>query len=79
MPGMNVKSSKHEDSSHLNTVLLKTGLRGMLEGKEYRQLDIVSPIVFGYAYISMDFENNALLTKIHVQYTELGNRLVSDN
>ena len=79
MPGMKVDLSKHEGSAQLNGIFLPTGLRGMVEGKDYRVLDIVFPFVFGYADIWLGSQDEAPLTRIHVFYTDLVNRLMSNN
>lgn len=51
----------------------------MLEGKENRALDIVFPFVLAYVDTWTGFQDDAPLTKLHVQYTELTNRLMTDN
>lgn len=49
---------KHEDSSLLNRIFVPIVLRCMLEGKDYRYLDIVLHVVFGYAYTWIGFEEH---------------------
>lgn len=34
-----------ETSTHLNRLVIDTELRGMLEGREYRRLDLMPPFV----------------------------------
>lgn len=78
MSGMNVDVSKNRDSSQLDMIFLRTGLRGITECKDYRYLDEVSRFVFGYADTWMGFEDNAPLSKINVQNTERSNRMMSE-
>lgn len=78
MHGLRVDSSKHEGSSQLNRIVIKYGLRGM-EGKEYRDLDLFFPFVFGYGDNCTGYEDESPLKRIHVQYTNIKNRPMSDN
>lgn len=43
----------------------------ILESKDYRILDIVFQLVFGYADTWMWFQEGAPMTNIHVIYTDL--------
>ena len=79
MPGTRVDFSKKEGSSQLNGIYMTRGLRGMLEGKDYRALDVMFPFVFGYVDCWLGTSAEASLTKIHVSYTDLVNRLMTDN
>ena len=79
MPGVKVDFSKHEGSSQLNGIFVQDGLRGMLEGKDYRTLDMFFPFIFGYVDSWLGYAEDAPLTKIHVMYTDLVNRLMSNN
>lgn len=78
-PGLRVDFSKHEGSSQLNGIFVQDGLRGMLEGKDYRTLDCFFPFIFAYVDSWLGYSEEAPLTKIHVLYTDLVNRLMSDN
>lgn len=51
MSGMKVDLSQHEVSSDLKCIFLQTGLRVMLEGNEYRDLDLFFLFVFEHADI----------------------------
>lgn len=77
MPGVNLDVSNHKSYSKVNGTLPPDGLRGVLECKDYRYLDIVSPFVLGCVDTWMALEDNPPLTKIHIQHTELSNRLMS--
>lgn len=79
MPGVKVDFSKHEGSSQLNGIFVQDGLRGMLEGKDYRTLDMSFPFIFGYVGTWLGYYEDASLTRVHVMYTDLVNRVMSDN
>lgn len=49
----------------------------MFEGKDYRDLDHLFPLVV-YADNRMDFEEEKLLAKIHVQYIDMNYRLICE-
>ena len=79
MPGTRIDFSKKEASSQLNGFYTSTGLRGMLEGKDFKALDFVFPFIFAYVDTWLGYEDSAPLTKLHVSYTSLTNQIMSDN
>ena len=79
MPGTRIDFSKKDCSSQLNGIYTSTGLRGMLEGKDYKALDTVFPFVFAYVDIWLQQETEASLTSVHVNYTDLVQQIMSDN
>ena len=68
--GLHVDFSGKDASSRLNGIFLQTGLRGMLEGKDYRRLDTVFPFVAAFIDTVAGSETGQL-TKVHMLYTEL--------
>lgn len=68
--GLHVDFSGKDASSCLNGIFLQTGLRGMLEGKDYRRLDTVFPFVAAFIDTVTGSETGQL-TKVHMLYTEL--------
>ena len=79
MPGTRIDFSKKDCSSQLNGIYTSTGLRGMLEGKDYKNLDTVFPFVFAYVDTWLGQESTAPLTTIHTQYTSFVQQIMSDN
>lgn len=63
---MNVDFPKPESSSKLKGILLPTGFRGVLEGKDYRVSDIVFPFAFQYVETGIEFQEYATLTYIRL-------------
>ena len=70
-PGLHIDFSKHERSTQLNGLYVREGLRGMLEGKNYRALDMVFPIIVGFLERCLGFASAPVLTDLHVRYSEL--------
>ena len=79
MPGVRLDFSKKECSSQLNGIYTSTGLRGMLEGKDYRNLDYFFPFVYAYVDGWLGNHDTAPLTSIHTKYTDIMQQLYSDN
>jgi hypothetical protein len=71
--------SKKEASSQLNGIYVTAGVRGMLEGKDFHNLDAYFPFIFGYVDCWLGYEHEAPLTKVHTAYTDIVNTLLSDN
>lgn len=70
-PGLHVDFSKKEKSSTLNGLFGNDGLRGMLEGKNYRSVDLVFPFLMGFLDRVLGFQETPTLTKMHTTYTDL--------
>ena len=67
---LRVDFSSKNASVTLNGLFLETGIRGMLEGKDYRNVDFVFPFIA--AFIDrITQETKADLTSIHVLYSDL--------
>ena len=79
MPGIRYDFSKKECSTALNGIYTNTGLRGMLEGKDYKVLDTIFPIVFAYVDTWLSDNDSAPLTEVHTLYTDIINTILSDN
>lgn len=77
-PGLHVDFSKYGDSTQLNGLFTKDGLRGMLEGKDYRSVDMVFPFVAAFIYRCTGLEEDAPLTRINTTYSEIFNKLLND-
>lgn len=67
---LHVDFSTKDMSSALNGIFLQTGLRGMLEGKDYRALDHVFPFVAAFID-NVTQSQDGTVTKIHMAYSEL--------
>lgn len=70
VPDLHVDFSSKDASDRLNGIFLQTGLRGMLEGKDYRKLDTVFPFVASFID-TISGSETAELTRVHMQYTEI--------
>ena len=79
MPGTRIDFSKSYCSSSLNGLYPSTGLRGMLEGKDFKALDTVFPFIFAYVDTWLGQHSEAPLTSIHSRYTSLVQQVISDN
>ena len=73
--GIHIDFSTKETSSNLNGIFLETGVRGMLEGKDYRNLDYFFPFVAAFVdRISGCTEGS--LTLVHTLYSKLLHELL---
>ena len=70
MSSLKVDFSSKNASITLNGLFLENGIRGMLEGKDYKTVDFVFPFIA--AFIDrITQEKSCVLTSIHVSYSEL--------
>jgi len=69
--GLHVDFSKTEKTSQLNGLFLREGVRGMLEGKNFRAVDMVFPFVLSFIDRILGFQGTADLTSVHTMYTEI--------
>ena len=74
---MKVDFSTKETSSRLNGIFLETGVRGMLEGKDYRTLDYVFPFVAAFVDRITGCKKNGI-TKVHSLYSDILQTLFDD-
>jgi hypothetical protein len=74
-----VDFSKKEASSQLNGIYTSAGVRGMLEGKDHKNLDAFFPFVFSYVDVWLGYENKAPLTMVYTMYVDIVNKLTTDN
>ena len=79
LPGIRVDFSKNECTSQLNGIYTSTGLRGMLEGKDYKNLDSLFPFLYGYVDRWLGNAEDCHLTKLHTEYTDLQQSVMTDN
>lgn len=70
-PGLQVDFSKKEASVQLNGFFMKEGIKGMLEGKNYRSVDMVFPFISAFIDRVTGFENAADMTRVCTLYTEI--------
>ena len=70
LPDLHIDFSSKDASSRLNGIFLTNGLRGMLEGKDYRNLDTVFPFVASFLD-TVTGSKSGDLTTVHTLYTEL--------
>ena len=70
LPDLHVDFSSKDASSRLNGIFLTTGVRGMLEGKDFRKLDTVFPFVASFVDTVTGSDSGAI-TNVHTQYTEI--------
>ena len=68
---LHVDFSKKESSTQLNGIFLATGIRGMLEGKDFKNLDYVFPFIAAYVDRFRDKPNDPSLTVINAMYSDL--------
>lgn len=67
---IHIDFSTKEASSALNGIFLQTGIRGMLEGKDYRNLDYVFPFVAAFVDRISGCEEGGI-TAVHTLYSNL--------
>ena len=67
---LHVDFSVKEASTTLNGLFLETGVKGMLEGKDYKQLDYVFPFVMAFVDRITGMIDNGQ-TKVHTMYSDL--------
>lgn len=74
---MKIDFSTKETSSTLNGIFLETGVRGMLEGKDYKTLDYVFPFVAAFVDRITGCQRDGI-TAVHTLYSELLKILFDD-
>lgn len=74
---MHIDFSTKETSSALNGFFLESGIRGMLEGKDYRNLDYVFPFVAAFIDRVTGCEEGGITT-VHTVYSYLLFRLFTE-
>jgi len=74
-PGLHFDFSTKDCSKQLNGIFTNDGLKGMLEGKDYRNLDYVFPFVTAFIDKITGQNNNPELTEINIIYTDIVNEL----
>ena len=71
---IHVDFSTKEASSRLNGLFMDNGIRGMLEGKDYRNLDFVFPFVAAYIDRFIGCKKG-ILTKVNTMYSDIVHEL----
>ena len=74
---LHIDFSTKDNTCRLNGILLEAGVRGMLEGKDYRNLDFVFPFVAAYVDKISGCTSNGL-TLVHTMYSDLLTVLLDD-
>lgn len=70
VPRLHVDSSKKRTETQLNGLCAVGGLRGMLEGQNYKKVDMVFPFLAGFMKMCTERVEETLLTKVYVLYSE---------
>ena len=71
VPGLTIDFSTSEIGQQLNGLFLNQGLRGMLEGRHFKSLDMVFPFVAAFIDFCCDELEQAPLTTLLSMYSEL--------
>lgn len=71
MPGVREDFSKEETSTDLDRQVTNTGLRGMLDGKDYQSVDIVFLFVVVFVQGATGFTIKSPVTRVHLSYSML--------
>lgn len=64
---------------HLNCLFLKSGVRGMLEVKEFRVVNMAFPIIEAHVDRATRFKNHENMTGAHCMYSDMVCKEVSQN
>lgn len=68
-----------ELSLRLKGFFMNVGVQRMLEQKDYRVLDMIFPIVYGYIYVLTDYAKAPRMPIVREIYISLMSRAVSGN
>jgi len=69
--GIHVDFSKKEKTAQLNGFFLRDGVRGMLEGKNFRSIDLVFPFIASFIDRALGFQGNPVITTVKTMHTEV--------
>jgi len=69
--GLHVDFSKKEKSAQMNGFYLRDGVRGMLEGKNYRAVDMVFPFLAAFFDRAVGFSQDPSFTALNTMYTDI--------
>ena len=75
IPGVHVDYSKKESSVQLNGFFTHDGIKGMLEAKNYQNMDMIFPFIAAFIDRATGLEDTAMLTHVHATYSLLMNTL----
>lgn len=76
IPGLQVSFSTAQKSSQLNGFFTSTGVKGMLEGKDYAAVDTVFPFIAAFLDRAIGCADNPALTTVHTLYSDIVNQLL---
>lgn len=71
VPGLTIDFSTSELGQQLNGLFLEHGLRGMLEGRHFKSLDMVFPFIGAFIDFCCDEVNEAPLTTLFSKYSKI--------
>lgn len=77
--GLHVDFSSRGESVQSNGIFVNSGIRGMLEGKDYRSVNTVFPIMSIYSDRVVWFQGSPNLTEAHAMSTTLMNKVMPQN
>lgn len=69
VPGLHMDFSRKSCSLQLNVVFLMSGVRGMIERKDYRAVDTLFTILEAYTDRASQFQNGADMTRVYRMYS----------
>lgn len=78
VPGVRIDFGKVCGTSGLDGIFTKNGLKGMLEGRDYKGLDKVFPFVAAFIDRCTGHERTAPMTRVHTMYSEIVNEVTGD-
>lgn len=76
VPGVRFDYSATPKSNNLNGLHISTGLKGMLEGKDYSNIDMVFPFIAAFLDRVLGYADNQQLTMIHSLYSDVVNMVM---
>lgn len=76
--GLRVNFSRKERSSSMNGLFIKDVIRGIIEGKYYRTVDVVLPLVDAFSDRRTGHDEHAPVTAMNTRYSDILTRLRDD-
>lgn len=76
LPGLWGDFYTAQKSFHLTGLVTATGVRGMLEGKDYRAIDTFFHFIVAFIDLIKEFNHNPVLKRIHTLYWDIVNQLL---
>lgn len=79
VPGQNVDFESNGCFVQLYDLFQNSGVRGMIEGKDYCPLDMVLPSTGAYIERAIGFQNHASMNGALRRYSDINSKVVSQN